>query len=136
MARKRNSGLDTYDLNRLDVACDVVARAFGFGTTYLVGTSQTSDTWRDVDVRVILPDEQFDALFAERQEFWSLVCMTTTNYLRAITDLPVDFQIQRRTEANEKFAGLTRNPIGRERIFAGGGDATKFSAPTPERTEG
>ena len=36
--------------------------AFG-ETAYQVGSSTTGKTWRDVDVRLILDDEQFHALF-------------------------------------------------------------------------
>jgi hypothetical protein len=41
------------------------------------------------------------------------------------TGLPVDYQIQRMTEANAKYDGM-RNPIGRRRTYAGGGDATPW----------
>ena len=44
------------------------------------------------------------------------------------TGLPVDFQIQRMTEANETYQG-ERNPLGAgHRHYAGRGDATPFLA--------
>jgi hypothetical protein len=36
------------------------------------------------------------------------------------------YQVQRMTQANERFSG-PRNPIGVPRLFAGGGDATGWT---------
>lgn len=53
------------------------------------------------------------------------ICMTM-RMLTEDTGLPIDFQIQRMTEANAKYDG-PRNPLGAgRRDYAGGGDATKF----------
>jgi hypothetical protein len=83
--------------------------------------------YRDVDIRLILTDEDFDYWFDGRVMLWSLVCLTIGQHLRAVTSLPIDFQIQRMTEANEKHPGTWRNPLGmRNRPYAGGGDATRF----------
>ena len=79
--------------------------------------------FRDVDLRTILADDEFDALFKDR-EFWSLFCLAVSTYLSQVSGLPIDYQVQRMTQANEKFAGKTRNPMGHGfRLFAGGGDA-------------
>jgi hypothetical protein len=67
--------------------------------------------FRDVDVRAIVDDDEFDAVFGPRREFWGMVCLTTTMYLRAATGLPIDFQVQRMTEANA-LDGTPRNPLG------------------------
>lgn len=75
----------------------------------LVGTAATSKEWRDVDLRLILPDEQFDALFpnliapARTNPMWSLMCAALSELGRVRTGLPVDFQIQRMTQANERY---------------------------------
>ena len=119
------SYLTTVDFARLNHACQVVWEAFG-GETYLVGSVLVGDSWHDVDVRTILDDDTFDAIFHGRQFFWSLTCLGIATYLRQVTGLPIDYQIQRRTEANAKHDGI-RNAIGtRARPFAGGGDATSF----------
>ena len=124
----RVSYLSTADFARLNHACLLVSEAFGSMTTYLVGSSLEKASYRDVDVRTILDDEEFDALFKGREFFWSLTCLGIATYLREVSRLPVDFQIQRRTEANKKYVSGSRNPIGaRARPFAGGGDATSFS---------
>lgn len=131
--KQRKSGLTTLDLHNLEVACQPIWEAFGTGragSTYLVGTAQSGGKYRDVDVRTILPDHEFDSLFrvVERngQALWSLMCVAIGRMLAEQTGLPIDYQIQRMTEANEKYQGQ-RNPVGHgHRVYAGGGDATKF----------
>jgi hypothetical protein len=126
----RKSGLTTLELHTLDMACISVRSAFGWGSTYLVGTAQRGDgSYRDVDVRTILDDDEFDRLFGDGNgALWELVCLTVGYFLRAQTGLPVDYQIQRMTEANERYSDGFRNPIGTGRVYAGGGDATNFVA--------
>lgn len=92
-----------------------IADAFG-KCPYHVGSSATSKTWRDVDVRLILDDEQFHALFPgfaaanHIDAFWSLICAALSELGRARTGLPIDFQIQSMTEANANHHGI-RNPL-------------------------
>ncbi len=92
--------------------------AFG-DTPYHVGSSVLNKTdWRDVDVRMILPDEEWDrmGLGDPRQchlnPKWRALCMVFSAYGRQMTGLPIDFQLQRQTEANEEFAGGVRSAIG------------------------
>ncbi len=75
---------------------------------YHVGSSLDRKDYRDVDVRVILDD----------QEFEKLESMLDTEYLRLaislwgqkVTGLPIDFDVQARTHANKEFEGA-RNSI-------------------------
>lgn len=75
----------------------------------LVGSSAYSKTWRDIDLRLILPDAQFDALFpklvapSRTNPMWSLMCAALSELGRVRTGLPVDFQIQRMTDANKRY---------------------------------
>ena len=84
-----------------------VHQAFGH-TAYHVGSSLTSkDKFRDVDVRLILPDDEYAAFFganpfAKRQRMWDLAWSALG---QRMTYLPVDFQFQQQTFANEKFDG-------------------------------
>lgn len=131
--KRRKCGLTTLELHLLDQACQPVWHGFGSGnagSVYLVGTAQTGGEYRDVDVRVILPDDEFDALFCAEgrngEALWSLLCVAIGRMLAEQTGLPVDFQIQRMTEANETYEG-ERNPLGAgHRHYAGRGDATPF----------
>ena len=127
------SYLNTVDFARLNHACLPIGEAFG-GHTYLVGSTLETEVWRDVDIRTILADDVFDAIFKGREFFWSITCLGIATYLRQVTGLPIDYQIQRMTEANAKHAGV-RNPIGwRARPYAGGGDATNFNPKPAEPT--
>ena len=120
----RRGYLTTAELHNLDVACEQIVRAFNTHP-YLVGSVEQHREYRDVDVRLILDDDHFDALFGNRMLLWAFVSHVTGEYLRARTGLPIDFQIQRMTEANAKH-DKPRNPLGMHRIYAGGGDATPW----------
>lgn len=141
--------LSTTELHRLDLACAPLhrlARNSPDGDddpmvlcgVYLVGSATERPDYRDVDVRMILDDATFDRLFADR-ELWALFCYNTARTLAADTGLPIDFQVQRMTEANDRHTG-PRNPVGHwgshlpswaGRDFAGLGDATPYLTPTP-----
>ncbi len=114
-------------LHALDAACRPIAEAFGRGVgPYLVGSVQerTAGPSSDVDVRLILPDKKYDRLFGKQSpEFRTLLDLAVSGWLAAQTGLPIDFQIQRMTEANERHA-KPRNPLGRRKLTAWIGDAT------------
>lgn len=57
----RTDLLTTAELYHLDQACQLISRAFGSGPPYLVGSAAdgTAGSYRDVDVRLILSDEEF-----------------------------------------------------------------------------
>lgn len=92
-----------YNLNQ---ACALINRAFGGVGCYLVGSSLVRRDYRDVDVRLMLADEEYDHLFRQPDgggwlnPLWSLMCTSISLWLRQQTDLPIDFQIQRMTQAN------------------------------------
>ena len=118
--------LSTSELQRLDVACVPLQEAFPFGV-YLVGSAEERADYRDVDVRVIMQDEEFDRRYGDSPAVWSITCLGICEYLRRATGLNIDFQIQRQTEANEKYGDKRRNALGhRPRLYAGGGDATRW----------
>ena len=100
----------------LDAFGREIDAAFGH-LPYLVGSASVGKVWRDVDVRLILPDDEFDALFppVDPGQFpdglWSLLCAAISELAKARTGLPVDFQIQRQTYANDRFPGV-RQALG------------------------
>ncbi len=107
--------LDAPDLDRLDLAsilvCDVL------DTPYLVGSCLTRADYRDIDIRVILADDRFDALFPghapHHNPLRHLIQVALTEHYVAATRLTrIDFQIQRMTDANEKYPTGTRHPLG------------------------
>lgn len=92
----------------LNQACLPLVQAFGH-SVYLVGSAIERRDYRDVDVRCILDDAEYDRLFGKdggyTNAFWSLVCTSVSLYLSQATGLPVDFQIQRQTQANAQHSG-------------------------------
>lgn len=90
---------------------------------YQVGSSLKctlgrAKTWRDVDVRLILPDEEFDAMFGELTHprclnlKWNAACLAFAALGRDMTELPIDFQVDRQTEANRDYGNEPRSAIG------------------------
>lgn len=107
----------------LELAIRPVCEAFnvyrdGFGACYIVGSSLERADWRDVDVRLMLTDEAFAREFPrahpglwEQDSRWLVLTAGISAYLSAATGLPIDFQIQPQTRANERHKGR-RNAIG------------------------
>lgn len=127
-AKHRTSALTTTEIFHLDQACRLVSAAFDDARCYLVGSAGIGSDGtppRDVDVRLMLGDDEFAAACPTRER-WELLCLAIGAYLASRTSLPVDFQVQQMSAANERFDG-PRNPLGLERmprVFAGGGDGT------------
>lgn len=84
---------------------------------YLVESAARGKEWRDVDVRLMLPDDEFESLFPlhrkpDRQDGkWGLICAALSELARMRTGLPVDFQIQKTSWANERYSGV-RHALG------------------------
>lgn len=79
---------------------------------YHVGSSLTQKVgWRDVDVRLILDDEQYAAMGLgdptdqHANAKWLALCLAFSVLGEKMTGLPIDFQIQQRTRANEQYPG-------------------------------
>lgn len=118
------SYLSPHQMHRLDLACLPIRKAFPEHGPYLVGSVLERADFRDVDVRVILLDKQWDRMFgkgeaetdggAHQDARWLAVCSAFSHWLSDVSGLPVDFQIQRMTEANANPGneGKFRNPLG------------------------
>jgi hypothetical protein len=104
----------------LNQACVIVNKAFGDFGCYLVGSATERRNYRDVDVRFIMADAVYDRMFKPDQaghgyvnSLWSLLCQTISLWLSQQSGLPIDFQIQRQTEANTRHPGAgRRQPLG------------------------
>lgn len=82
--------------------------AFGH-VPYLVGSAAIGKNWRDVDVRIMMPDEEFWKLFPNRTQpmtldkKWVAICMAFSELGRRMTELPIDFQIQSDVHGNGTY---------------------------------
>ena len=102
----------------LEAECQLLSRAFG-DTCYLVGSALERPDWRDIDIRMIMDDADFDKLFPGCRERgtwefnprWIVMTVAISERLSRQTGLPVDFQFQPRTHANERHKG-PRNALG------------------------
>lgn len=103
----------------LELACQPISDAFdGFGC-YLVSSALLRPDWRDVDVRFIMSDDEFDKEFPGTREKhswefdskWLLMTTSISGHLSKATGLPIDFQFQPQTYANKRYAGQ-RHPLG------------------------
>lgn len=110
--KRRASMLVQSDFERLEEWCHNVWRLFR-SYPYLVGSSGIGGRtdYRDVDLRLIVYDEEFDALWNDVVKV-RLMNRAISVWGQHETGLPIDFQIQRMTEANAKFGGQSRNPMG------------------------
>jgi hypothetical protein len=117
------SALSPRQMFLLDQACHPINEAFGRFGTYLVGTAGTRGPHRDVDVRTIMKDKKYDRLLkAIGQPGIAFLGLSIGQYLASLTGLPIDYQIQRQTEANALHDGM-RNALGVRRLANYKGDA-------------
>lgn len=79
---------------------------------YQVGSSLASKTdFRDVDVRVILSDEDYEKWgfgnpeHPQQNKKWRSLVKAYSILGQIMTGLPIDFQIQQQTNANRLFKG-------------------------------
>ena len=116
---RRANWVGAPEMYNLDLAVASICEAFG-PHCYHVGSSLHRRDWRDVDVRCILPDDEYDRVFplstvGVHSQFRDarLMAMNAafSEWLRKASGLPVDFQFQRQTEANAEFPG-TRSALG------------------------
>lgn len=116
----RTSSLSPFQMFQLDLACKPLVEAFGT-PPYLVGSAMAGGIPRDVDVRLILADDEYDRLIVT-PAMRTMLSMAFTAYLVAACGLPIDFGIQRQTEANKQHSG-PRNPLGLRHLAGWTGDA-------------
>lgn len=125
MSKRTASYLSPHEMFRLDLACKPIVEAFGHAP-YLVGSVMQRPDYRDVDVRLILPDEEYDQVVTS-PSMRTMLSVAFTAYLREATGLPIDFGVQRRTQANAAHPNW-RNPLGRRSLTAWTGDAPVSAA--------
>jgi hypothetical protein len=98
----------------------LVWSAFG-DYPYHVGSSVFKKQWRDVDVRLILEDEEYERMglgdpkYAHHNKKWVALTLAFAALGKAMTGLPIDFHIQQQTDANATYSqedGCVRSALG------------------------
>lgn len=110
----------------LELAARHIAEAYGAfrsdddgwaGGIYVVGSALQRPDWRDIDVRFIMSDAHFAREFPNAGEHWEhdakwlLLTVSISKWLSDQTGLPIDFQFQPQTLANDRHKG-SRNSVG------------------------
>jgi len=108
--RRGGSYLLLTDFERLEAWCKDVDRLF-HQPPYLVGSVIERPDFRDVDLRMILPDAVYDRWWADPLQT-RIANHAISVWGQRETGLPIDFQIQRQTEANTDFPDGFRNAMG------------------------
>lgn len=103
--KKRGTYLTVPENYNLDVACRAFRRAFDNVAIYLVGSVLERPDYRDVDLRCILDDEEFDKEFFGKDKKLKFLNVTISEWMAARSGLNIDFQFQRQTDANKEFEG-------------------------------
>ncbi len=90
-----------------------------FGTPpYLVGSALKCKQWRDVDVRLILDDAEYERLglgepaHGQHNAKWTSLVLAYSALGKQMTGLPIDFQIQQQTWANAQNENEPRSALG------------------------
>lgn len=112
--RRRASSLGPTEMYLLQQWARSVREAFdsdGAAGMYLVGSATTGGPHRDVDVRMMLPDERFATLTEGRPQQLEALNVAMTVWGQRATGLPIDFQFQDHTDTNSEHSGR-RHAIG------------------------
>lgn len=114
--KKRATYLGVPEVYNLNAACILINQAFDSFGCYLVGSSLEAKDYRDVDIRMILDDQEYAKLFPGPLDSiyngrLALMNASVSEWLKARTGLPIDFQFQQRTDANENHKSQ-RNAMG------------------------
>lgn len=119
------SYLSPPDMHRLDWACSPIRRAFDT-PPYLVGSVLTRQDFRDIDLRLILPNHEIRGMFGQELRYggtpeqagpnlrWQLMEIALSDLIAKAASLPwpIAFQIQSAGEASSAFGDQPRNPMG------------------------
>jgi hypothetical protein len=108
-SNKRANYLTVSQYFNLRQVCRVVVLSFGHNI-YLVGSVLEHKDWRDVDIRCMLWEPEYNKLIGENKVSLRFLNVAISEWISARTQLPIDFQFQKAEEANKEFHG-TRHAL-------------------------
>ena len=110
----RHTQLGPADVRLLDDWGEALRETFptAYGA-YLCGSAMKRSDYRDIDVRIIMPDDEYEALAGVVKP--RRLNLMLTLWGQRVTGLPVDCQVQPVTFANDTYPGPDhpRRPLGR-----------------------
>lgn len=107
--RPRATYLQLSDVRLLDMWGRELREMWGY-TAYLVGSALVRPDYRDVDVRIVIPDDDFEKL--EELVDLGRLAVALSIWGQKATGLPIDCQVQSASAGDSEPADLIR-PIGR-----------------------
>lgn len=101
-ANRRHTQLGPAEVRLLDDWGVALISAFPNAVgVFLVGSSMIRKDWRDIDVRIMLHDQEFNAITAVMRP--RRLNLMLTLWGRQVTGLPIDCQVQAMTWANAQY---------------------------------
>lgn len=107
----RVTSLSPPDRFVIDQWAEQVAVSFGYGPLVLVGSVARAESWRDVDLRLMLPDDVLAALTGEDRLRHAALDLAFSCWGQRATGLPIDFQFQPKSERHDGPALLIGAPL-------------------------
>lgn len=118
MTRQRHNYLQMSDYRLLNEWCRLLNDMFSQDTVfgcYMVGGVLTDPNYHDVDLRLIIPDDVYAARYDDKKRKYLNLAISIWG--QKVTGLPIDFQIQPQSLANERYPGASRrHPMGDPRF--------------------
>lgn len=111
--RQRHRHLQITDFRILNDWCRLVNDMFSMDVSfgcYLVGGAISDPEPFDVDIRLIMADDVYAARYDDQKRKY--LNLAVSLWGQRVTGLPIDFQIQPQTLANERYGGGKRHAIG------------------------
>lgn len=113
------SGIGPHQQLLLDQFGQLVEAAWG-ELGYRVGSSTRGTDWRDIDIRVMVSNEEYErrlgTIWQEGRRHQHLPyraeMLAWSTLGQQMSGLPIDFQVQRLSEADAKYPDGLRIPIG------------------------
>lgn len=102
--------LSEQGFSKLNAACLPLNAAFGSGCVFLVGSVLTTQHYRDVDVRLVLTDPDYDRLGTGMR---ALLTSSVSALFDKTTGLLVDFQIAKASVNDREYGRSPRMCLGR-----------------------
>jgi len=118
VVKKRFNYLRQPHYTNLELALNSVLLALNEHCAYLVGSVFEGPDYNDIDVVILMEDEKYDALFGKsgssNAPFVKWFNHASSTQLGLMTGLPIDFRVQRMSNANKQYGGPKniRDPIG------------------------
>lgn len=114
--RRRGSSLGPTEMYLLNHWAGALCRAFAdpdghLNHPYLVGSAARGEAFRDVDVRLMLDDDEFERVTGGSAARLAALNVAFTLWGQQATGLPIDFQLQDTTATNAEHNGV-RNALG------------------------